>query len=762
MERIGISCAVACSVETKECPEQRGSAVTDVPFRLQLVETPGEWVLVCTSPLGRAVSRMRPPFDQDELREALASVEKALIRSTSPAITRRAAPPQRVTWEFGQRLSDTLLAGDVRILYDRCREKAREQRSSLRILLDPDGPNVSRIPWEFIVDPNLRDDFLALRVPLVRSLNLMEAVPPLQVESPLRVLGVMSRPSDLPHLEVEKERRQISAALQHLSSDLVDVHWLPGDRWHQLASTLRSEPWHVLHFVGHGGFDDETESGYVELSGEDGSAIMVPATDLSRLVAENPELRLVVLNACESATTGRYGTFASTAAKLMREGVPAVVAMQYEITDPAALAFACTFYEGIARGLPVDRAVTLARENVKMTFRSLEWATPVLFLASEETRIFAVPERPPSPAGVQSSEWSTQVAGKLTSFFNRITSGPEPAADTTPTEPDPPVPPVSRVRVRPDERQQARGLVLPLVGTVPAVGPCAHLALGPGDLVAVACGDGSVRVLSMASGRQLAQCALPHRERPVRVSWSPWKRHLASQHESGAVVVWDLETEVPIHVVRLTAPRVESIAFSHDGRWLAIARSDRRVQVLDASGREVRAVTVPHDRENGAGWRAGDGSLTTLVFAPDDRHLLVADNGGVVTQLDVRGQPVMTWRHPQAVTALAVAGDRIATGSVDTRARAWSWDGRLLSRREHGARVDHVALGPGGHLAVASSDATCWLWDRQGQLIATAPLSGRPVGLGFASGARTLVTGTDAGVTQVWSLRPGEQATGGG
>ena len=42
----------------------------------------------------------------------------------------------------------------------------------------------------------------------------------------------------------------------------------------------------------------------------------------------------------------------------MREGIPAVVAMQYEITDTAALAFAAGFYEALARGKPVDQAVT--------------------------------------------------------------------------------------------------------------------------------------------------------------------------------------------------------------------------------------------------------------------------------------------------------------------------------------------------------------------------------------------------------------------
>jgi hypothetical protein len=74
----------------------------------------------------------------------------------------------------------------------------------------------------------------------------------------------------------------------------------------------------------------------------------------------------------------------------VREGVPAVVAMQYEITDTAALVFASSFYGQIAQGVSVDRAMTRAREAVKMTNDSLEWATPVLFLSSEETQIFEV------------------------------------------------------------------------------------------------------------------------------------------------------------------------------------------------------------------------------------------------------------------------------------------------------------------------------------------------------------------------------------
>jgi hypothetical protein len=737
--------------------------VTDVPFRIEVYETAEEWLLIGTSPLGREMRRVPTPFAADELRDLLAGVEKALIRSVSPVITRRAAPPERVTREFGERLSETLLGGELRILYDRSRERAREQRANLRILIDPDGPNVSRIPWEFTVDPNARDDYLALRVPIARSPHLLQALAPLEVEPPLRVLGVMSRPSDLPPLEVERERRQVSAALQQLSSDLVQVEWLPGDRWQQLASAVRGAPWHILHFVGHGGFDEETESGYLELSGEDGTAINVPATDLSRLVAENRELRLVVLNACESAATGSHGTMSSTAAKLIRDGVPAVVAMQYEITDPAALAFACSFYEAIARGVPVDRAVTLARESVKMTFRSLEWATPVLFLASEETRVFAVPRRPEPLPGGGPQDWSTQVMGRLNRFFNRGSPdadlAPGPALGPVEAQALPPVPPPVQAPVPPVAQPRPVEPVRPTpalsrLQAFPAPAPCSHQAIGPGDLVALACTDGAVRVLSPATGRQVAQCRLRSGQRPRRLAWSPWKRHLASQHDDGAVVVWDLETEVAVHVLRPPGSQLGPIAFSGNGRWLAIAGSDRRVHVLGAAGQEVRTITVPHGKEVRGDWRDTVPSLTALLFAPGDRQLLVAGDDGVVREFDVRGEQRRMWPHPEAVTALALADDRIVTGSTDGRVRSWSWEGRLLHRREHGAALDQLAVAADGQVAAGSGDGVCRLSDREGRAIGTASLTGRPVGLGFMVRTRALVTATDAGLTETWSLEP--------
>ena len=212
--------------------------------------------------------------------------------------------------------------------------------------------------------------------------------------------------------------------------------WLEGDRWSDLSEALGQGGWHILHFIGHGGFDAETDSGFLELSDDDGAALPVGATRIGRAAARSGDLRLVVLNACESASTGGAGAFSSTAAKFMQEGIPAVVAMQYEITDPAALAFAAGFYESLARGNPVDHAVTKAREIVRVSQNSLEWATPVLFLASDESRLFDVTEAPAQP----STAWKDDLIHRL----------PETAPDQAP-------PPSSSVPRAPQARAAPAG-----------------------------------------------------------------------------------------------------------------------------------------------------------------------------------------------------------------------------------------------------------------------------------------------------------------
>lgn len=721
-----------------------------VTLRLSVVETASEWVVLCESPLGSTSFHLPAPFESADLDAALRELETSIVRSSAQVVTRRAVPPERVARDFGQRLTEVLLAGDARVIFDRCRTQARQNRAPMRILLSTDGPRVSEIPWEFAVDPQVSDDFLALRLSLARAPRVSEPIPPLHVDPPLRVLGVQSRPRDLPQLDVEEEREHIAAAFASVSSDLVEVNWLPGDGWHDISTALSREPWHVLHFVGHGGFNAELESGYLELSDERGRAMRVPATDIGRAVARCPQLRLVVINACESASTGTAGVFASTAAKLMNEGIPAVVAMQYEITDPAALAFAAAFYEAIAHGTPVDRAVTMARETLKVTLGSLEWATPVLFLSSAETRIFQVdrpapapqpvpqpmPQPIPTPVPVEHrKDWSSELRGRLDRFLQT-----ESAPRAHRAVPDTwPVPPEPELNEPPMTTRPTSGPLRRIDVSAP-IGASRVAAVGPEGMVALLCSDGSLRIWSSTAGREVSQCRSAPAVAPVQLAWSPWRRHVATANLDGAVVLWDLEHELPQLVLRPGWPAVQALALSANGRWIAAAGLNRQVTVYGADGVLARRFQVEGARGS---------ALGLLEFCPGDRGLVAALDDRTVVQVDVRGGTRQTWIHPTFVTALTAAEDRLATAMPDGRLRLWTWGGRLVHRASYPTATTTMAWAPDGSYLVAGHGQGVVVLSTDGSELAHAVPAGRPVGVGVS--ASTIITVTEAGVVERWA-----------
>ncbi|HYI21427.1 MAG TPA: CHAT domain-containing protein, partial [Candidatus Limnocylindrales bacterium] len=109
-------------------------------------------------------------------------------------------------------------------------------------------------------------------------------------------------------------------------------------------------------------------------------------------------LRLALLNSCETAQGAETDIFSSTAAALVRKGTPAVVAMQFEITDDAAIQFSRVFYSATAHGMPVDSAVAEARKSLALNVtNSYEWGTPVLFMRSPDGVLFRVPSAAESP-----------------------------------------------------------------------------------------------------------------------------------------------------------------------------------------------------------------------------------------------------------------------------------------------------------------------------------------------------------------------------
>lgn len=368
-------------------------------FELRVDETgSGTFAVTARSPVGEEHGRMR--LDPDELarEEALLVRERGFVRSAGvdrdvggddrhPAVTAQRA---RV---LGQRLFESVMAGPVHGLFRRSRDRADAERKGLRVQLRITPARLALIKWEYLYDP-VEGDFVCLsdRTPVVRYHELGLPPEPLTVDPPLSILAVVAAPVDRAPLDAAGERHHVERALETLrAAGKVRLEWLDGSTSRHLQRALRRGSYHVLHFVGHGGFDTVADEGVLMLTDDAGRAAPFGATQFGRLLHDHPPLRLVVLNACLGARGSGTNGFASAAATLIRRGIPAAIAMQHEISDAAAVEFARALYEALGEGRPVDAAMTDARKAVSFAAsRSLEWGTPVLHLRAPDGVLFEV------------------------------------------------------------------------------------------------------------------------------------------------------------------------------------------------------------------------------------------------------------------------------------------------------------------------------------------------------------------------------------
>ena len=298
--------------------------------------------------------------------------------------------------DFGQRLYAAAFAGAVGTCLRRSLDKTQAQGQGLRIRLrlDQGVPELADLPWEYLFPADL-NRFLALsdETPLVRYLEVAEGVQPLRVTPPLTLLAIIANPSDVPPLAVEEEWRRLQTALAELQARrVIRLERLSPATWPALQARLRQGDVHILHFVGHGLFDSKAGTGGLIFEDAAGRADEVSAETLAMLLHDHAALRLIFLNACEGARSGRRDSFAGIAQHLVRGGLPAVLAMQFPVSDDAAIALAQVFYQALADGYPADAALSEARKAIAAHGNPLEWATPVLFSRSDDNRLIELPQ----------------------------------------------------------------------------------------------------------------------------------------------------------------------------------------------------------------------------------------------------------------------------------------------------------------------------------------------------------------------------------
>lgn len=352
----------------------------------------GIWEADARAPFGAdGAAEIRLPFPVEEIPERLERFEAQVLHARGVRIVRDEVASAGDPKQFGAELFDAVFREEVLDAYRVSLLMARGEGAGLRLRFSNQIPELEGVPWEFMYD-RAEDVFPALvpSTPLVRHVRLPRPTHSLTVSPPLRILGVIASPSDLPRLAVDHEKRQMERAVAPArEAGLVSLTWLETATWEDLKTKIQAEPWHVLHFIGHGDVDVESGEGVLMLEDEGGRAFELKAEDLGPILDLQSSLRLVVLNSCSGARGHSQDPLASTATTLVKYGMNAVVAMQFKIGDAAALLFSSALYRAVADGAAIDRAVCQARLTMKIEGgQSFEWGTPVLHMRSADGVLF--------------------------------------------------------------------------------------------------------------------------------------------------------------------------------------------------------------------------------------------------------------------------------------------------------------------------------------------------------------------------------------
>jgi hypothetical protein len=282
-------------------------------------------------------------------------------------------------------------------------EVAKTPGTVLRLVLEfeQNAAKLAEWPWEYLYYPDEPGSggrgggfFIAAEGELV----LARRVPldPITFEPlclPLRILFIVgAEPKDYSEIVY----KPVIQAIQELGAaypGLVKIGEPLMDPTKDLL-TLTIKTWkpHVVHYIGHGKYEEKDKKGYLSLKNEEKPDDPWIDEDTWAGCFGGFKPRLVFLQACDSGHSESYRGFKGVAYKLIylkQSRLPAVIAMQHPIVQSVGIRFAKTFYRVLGERKPIGVAVQMARKDVaqnlpsKKDFSERSFGSPILFLQAE-------------------------------------------------------------------------------------------------------------------------------------------------------------------------------------------------------------------------------------------------------------------------------------------------------------------------------------------------------------------------------------------
>ena len=272
-----------------------------------------------------------------------------------------------------------------------------------------------------------------------------------------------------------------------------------------------------------------------------------------------------------------------------------------------------------------------------------------------------------------------------------------------------------------------------------------------GRMLASGSRDGTVRVWNVQSGRE-ACAPLEARAGVVAIALVPDRSVIVAALEDRHLVLWDygLHREVT-HIDAPHRSRLQAVAVSGDGRWVAAGGDSRRIYLWQtdrgAPGGEIRNTT---------------GRIEALAFTSDASGVLCGTHKGRLELFD-RAPCVSRWSVRTGlgrIVALAVRprANAVVGGAADGTVAFWNLkDGSEQQRvRPTRGKLSSLAVSPDATLLLVglASGKACLTeagTDREVALLDGHP--GSVTATAFPGTGKSAATGTNDGKVRLWVVR---------
>jgi|GEM_PF-4499478 len=168
--------------------------------------------------------------------------------------------------------------------------------------------------------------------------------------------------------------------------------------------------------------------------------------------------------------------------------------------------------------------------------------------------------------------------------------------------------------------------------------------------------------------------AIGHKDRVNAVTFSHNTAYFVSASDDRTAIIWDRNTQAPIHILNLHTDWVSDVDISPDNSLIATASFDQEIHIWKRETGDRISTLSKHT-----------GPVISVEFSPDGKFVLSASQDGTARITEINGSEVLQINAAQNALTKAIfspEGSIIATVGQDNSIKLWDWKGNQIKKLE--------------------------------------------------------------------------------